>query len=315
MNVGELVTRAQRLAGRVDTNFDSRTIQFLQEAVDEWAYKAPWPTLRRTDTFVADGTRNLILPQHVLTLRWLADETNRQPIDPREQWDRQDPSRYLGDGTGSAYWWRETGIVPVTAQPGTPTQLSVRTDASDVFSFYIAGYIRDTTASGTANYEVFAEERMTVAGSGATNLATLFVRVLSMGKDDLTPGDLRVYNGSTTIGRIAANRYRSEYRNVELLTIPPAGTLLRAGYLERPNPITNIYQQPHPSINPEYLAWFAAGLIHKAMGEADIAGAALGRADAILNKRITAEVSHGDRDSQGIPDRDYWNHDDMYGWP
>jgi hypothetical protein len=136
---------------------------------------------------------------------------------------------------------------------------------------------------------------------------------MSVGKDDLTPGDLRIYNGSTTIGRISANRYRSEYRNVELLIIPPAGTLIRAGYLERPNPLTVAYQQPHPSINDEYLSWYAAGLIHKAMGEADIAGAALGRADQILQERIFAEKGHGDRDTQGEPDVNYWNTEE--GWP
>ncbi len=315
MDVGTLVTRAQRLAGRVDSGFDSRTIQFLNEAVDHWARAKPWTSMRQTGEFVANGTRELAFPQHVFHVRWIADKTNKRSLDPKDNWDLHDPTKYLGDTNGPASWWREIGIAPITVQPSTPAQIVVRTDQSDTFNVHVAGLVRDTAASGTANYEYFTEEQLNVVGSGPATTTNFFIRVMTVGKTDVTPTDLKVFNGSDLIGRIAANKYRSEYRTVEFLTIPPAGTLLRVGYLEAPNPLTASYQQPHPSINPEYLVWYAAGLIHKAQNEADLGNVCIQRAEAILQDRSYKEEAHGDRDYGAIPDYDYWNHEDRHAWP
>jgi hypothetical protein len=315
MDVATLTNRAQRIAGRVDSGFDSRTVQFLNEAVEHWARANPWPGLRRTGEFVADGTRNLILPQHVFHVQWIADKTNKFPLEAKDLWDREARDEYLGDTTGPAFWWREVGVTPITQQPTTPALLTVRTDVSDSFSAHIAGIAQDTTASGTANYEYFTEEQLNVAGSAAVSTVNYYIRVMTVGKNDFTAGDLKVYNGSTLIGRIAANRYRSEYRNVEFLTIPEGGTLLRIGYLEAPNPLTAAYQNPHPSINPEFLVWYAAGLIHKAQNESDQGELCIQRALQILNARSFKEKDHGDQDHGLYPDQGYWGSENLYSWP
>lgn len=315
MNVGELITRAQRLAGRVDAGFDSRTLQFLNEGVDRWARAMPWPTLRKVGRVVADGTRDLIFPSHVFQVVWLADESNKEPIEYRDQWDRQDPSGYLGNAVGNASWWREQGVVPVSVQPITPQQIIVRTTVSDTFSVHLAGISIDTAQSGTANYEYFAEEQISVTSSGPHTSSNLYVRLMTVGKDDLTPGDLLVNTGSTQIARIAKNRYRAEYRHIELLTIPPAGTLIRAGFLEAPGPLVANHQQPHTSINPEYLAWYAAGLIHKSMNEGDLYLACDQKATEILGSRINKERTHGDEEVQSYPDNAYWGYENRFSWP
>lgn len=315
MNVGELITRAERLAARVDAGFDSRTLQFLNEGVDKWARSMPWPTLRKIVRVVADGTRNLMFPPHVFQVVWLADESNKEALEHRDQWEKQDPSSYLGDSTGAATWWREIGVSPVSSQPSSLSQLTVRTTVSDNFSVHIAGVSIDTTQSGTANYEYFAEEQVNITGSGPQTSANSYLRIMTIGKDDITPGDLLVTVGSTQLARVAKNRYRAEYRNVEFLAIPPAGTLIRAGILERPGPLVSNYQQPHPSIDPEFLVWFAAGLIHKAMNEGELFLACDAKANEILTSRISKEKTHGEEEVQSYPDPAYWNYEDRHTWP
>lgn len=315
MHVGEIITQAQRLAGRVDPGFDSRVLRFVNEGIDHWARKIPWPTIRRVDDFVADGTSQLILPPHVLRAVWLADKSNKHPIAPLDPWDREYPGRYMGESTGPADFWREQGIVPVTVQPASPAFLQVITTASDSFNVHLSGYVRDTTASGTANYEVFAEEILSIGGTGTYTSATQFVRVMSIGKDDVTNGDLLIYNGSALISRIHKNRYVSEYRRIEFLQTPAAGTQIRVGYLERPPPLTSSQQHPHPAIDTDFLIWWAAGMVHHAQNQKDMGDMYLARADAKLQDRIFAERMHGDRDQQGIPDQGYWDSESQYSWP
>ena len=315
MHVGEIITQAQRLAGRVDPGFDSRALRFINEGVEHWARKIPWPTIRRVDDFVANGTRELILPAHVMRVVWLADKTNSHPIAPLDPWDREYPTRYMGESTGQPDFWREEGVTPVTAQPAAPATIEVVTTASDSFSVHLAGYVRDTTASGTANYEVFAEEILAVGGTGTYSSANQYVRLMSIGKDDVTAGDLLVYNAGTLISRVHKNRYVSEYRRIEFLQIPTGGTLIRTGYLERPPPLTLTTQHPHPAIDPDYLIWWTAGLIHHAQNQKDMGDVYLARAEMKLQDRIYAERSHGDRDQQGIPDQGYWDSESQYSWP
>ncbi len=315
MHVGEIITLAQRLAGRVDPGFDARTLRFINEGVDNWARKIPWPTLRRVSDFVATGSRELILPPHVLRVVWVADKTNKAPVSPLDPWDREYPARYMGESAGNADFWREEGVVPVTAQPASPTPLVVRTTASDSFTAHIAGYARDTTASGTADYEYFVEEALAINGTGPYSSANQYIRVISIGKDDLTNGDLNVFNGSTLISRVTKNRYRAEYRRIEFLQIPSAGTDIRVGFLERPPALTTSHQQAHPAIDPDYLVWYAAGLIHHAQNQKDMGDLYVARAESKLQDRIYAERMHGDRDLQGIPDQGYWSNEDQYSWP
>lgn len=315
MNVGEILTQAQRLAGRVDPGFDSRVVRFINEGVDVWARKIPWPTLRRVGDFVATGGRDLVLPPHVLRVVWIADKTNKNPVHPLDPWDREYPVPYMADSSGAPQHWREEGIVPVIAQPTSPATLEVRTTASDSFAVHIAGYARDTTASGTADYEHFVEEILSVGGTGTYSTANQYIRVISIGKDDLTNGDLRVYNGTTAISRIHRNRYRAEYRRLEFLQIPTAGTEIRVGYLERPPALTQATQQAHPAIDPDYLVWYAAGLIHHSQNQKDMGDVYIARAEQKLEDRIYAERMHGDRDLQGIPDQNYWDNESQYSWP
>ena len=315
MDANTIITRAQRLAGRVDPGFDERSLEFIDEAVERWCLKLPWPTLRQTFEMVTDGTRNLVAPDHIRTVRWLTDKTNTRTLEAKDNWDRERTGSYLNDTTGPAYWWREEGIDPVFRQPGSLGTLTVRSTASDTYTAHITGISRDTTLSGTAGYEFFREETVNVSGSGPATTVYPYIRVLSAGRTKRATSDMLISSGSTNLGRIGAGRFTAEYRRIELQTIPAAGTIIRAGGLTAPGQITSASHVPHPSISREFLVWYTAGLIHKAMGQFEQGELCRGRALEYLNDRVNQEERAGDRDWGAVPDQAYWDHEATRSWP
>jgi hypothetical protein len=315
MDVATLTNQAQQLAGRVDTNWNERTLRFLNEGVERWAQKRPWNSLRKTLTMTADGTRKLVFPDYVLTIAWLTDLTNRDVVNFRESWDREATSQYLGNTTGAAYWWREDGVQPLYKELSAASTLQVRSEASDTYSVHITGLGQDTTQSGTAGENFFIEEVLSASGSGPNTSANTYKEILTIGRTARGNGDVLVTDGTTQLGRIAKNRWTTSYRRAELLRIPSAGTQLRCGVLVRPTPLVETNQVAHHTINPQYLIWYAAGLIHKAMDEQDLGEVCLARADRILDERDYQEEAFGDRDWGSLPDSEYWGSEDTLAWP
>jgi hypothetical protein len=176
--------------------------------------------------------------------------------------------------------------------------------------------VQDTTASGTAEEYRFSEEKLDIAGSGPYQTAGEYVRVDTLGKDDLTPADVAVTDVSgTLLARIAAHAYDSQYRQLELLQIPLAGTQIAVNYIARPPSLIENYQVPAPAVDVDYLTWYAAGMILTASGKEEEANIKLARADAILRKLIYKERNHGDKDLRAFPDPGYWNTEDQYTVP
>lgn len=312
MNLATLRTEAQRLAGRVDIDWNSRTRRFLNEAQEQWALSVPWPTLVRVESFTNHGTRAMVLPPRVRTVLWAADRTNKKPLLANAKWDKDYPDAYFGDKSGAAQLVREQGFVAVTRQPSSGV-LSFKTDTSDVFSCYAGGLREDTTASGTPDLYYFDKEQVNISGSNVVAGSKTFVRVEALGKDDFTPSDVVVRDASSNvIARIPALGYRAEYRQIELMNIPSAGTLIDIGYVQAPPVLVDDYQTPNPSIDTEYLIWYAAGLIHEAQGQAEQAQVKLARAREILERRIYKERMHGEKDLRARPSYDYWGTDDQY---
>lgn len=313
MNLGNLITEAQRLAGRVDSNFNERTRRWINEAQNEWAISVPWPTLERSETFIANGTRTLVLPARIQAVRWVGDKSNKAEVLPNRFWNREYPSQYHGQTAGSATYWRDGGVVAVAQQPAAASQIYLDTPISDSFSVYVAGLARDSNASGTANEYYFKEEEISVTGSGPHTSVNTYVQVDVVGKDDLTPGDVVLHDSATNVlARIAANQYRPEYRTIEFLLVPAAGTEISIGYTVRPAELAANYQVPHPSVDTEYLVWYAASLIHSAQGQEDQAQIKRQHAEAIIQRRIYKERMHGEKDLRAIPEANYWNDEDQY---
>ena len=316
MNLSGLRTEAQRLAGRVDSEWNSRTRRWLNEALEQYAIAVPWPTLIREEDFTSAGTRALMLPPRVKQVQWVADKTNSVALDASDKWDREFPTSFLQDTNGAARMWREVGVQSLRRDPASAGILSAQADVSCVCTVFVEGLVRTTAASGTADEYYTARDTISIAGSNVTAGTVVFTRIDTLAKSDFTAGDLTVFDASSNVlARVPAFSYRSEYRRVELLNIPTAGTVLRVRYLHAPTALVNDTDFPHTSVDDEYLIWYAAGMIHEAEGQEEQAKTKMARAAEILNRRIYKEQMHGDRDLRAFPEPGYHNFEDLDGWP
>jgi len=308
MDAGTLISHAQQRAGRVDSGYDARTLNFLNEAVTRWAIAKPWDTLKRVVDMPTTGERDLVFPDYVAHVSWLADKSNTKQLDHRTRWDRDFTSSYLSDAEGSASLWKEAEISAVYRQPSTPSVINfVSTSSGESFAAHITGLLQDTNASGTAGEFYFGEEVCTADSGGTCASTRVFQNIISVGKTGVTTGYVTVNEGSTELAKISPNRWTGKYRKVQLMTIPGAGTIFRCGVLVAPPQLTKATHVPHPSINVDYLIWYAAGLIHKAQGDTQIAEICLARADRILARTDQQEKTAGDKDWNAAPDYGYWN--------
>jgi len=312
MNLLTLVTEAQRLAGRVDNTWNSRTKRWLNDALKQWATDVPWPTLIKEEVFVSDGTEALILPQRVSTLLWAGDKTNKSDIKPAKYWDKEYPSSFFGRSSGKAEFWRSVGTVATVREP-TYGKINVITSATDQTTVYVEGLTVNSDASGTADYYHFASETIAVPGVAAVQSANDYYRIDTIGKDDYTTGDFVVWDSSSNVlARIRAKATRAEYQKIEFIHKPTAGTEIYVQYLAAPAVLTENYQIPHTSVNTEYLIWSAAATIHDAQGQAQEAELKRRHAEEILERHIHKLKSYGDKDYRALPEYSYWNFDDDY---
>lgn len=313
MNAGTLIDYAQQRAGRVDSGYRTRTLNFLNEAMERWAIARPWRSLKRTVDLITDGTRNLVFPDYVAHVVWLLDKSNTNVINYQERWDRDNPGTYLADTSGRSDFWREQEVVPVYRQPTAAAQIAfTSTSSGESFAVHIAGILSDTAASGTAGAEYMGEEICTASG-GTCVSTNIFKNILSVGKTGLTTGYVSGTAGGTELCKMAPNRYSAKYRKVELIAIPTANTEIRAGVILEPPRLTDEAHVPHSSVNNEFLIWYAAGLIHKAQGDTQIGEICMNRAMRIMAQDDQHEKTAGDQDWNAAPDPLYWQSEDS--WP
>lgn len=312
MEAGAIIQRAQRLAGRVDPDFDDRSYQYLNEAMEEWATEFPWSTLHGTLELPADGSQYLYVPNHVLSVRSVMDLTHFSPVEARGSWDREAPVEFVQGSAGPAVWWIEDGLAAAIRQPSGP--LSVVCSATDSSTACVSGLIQNTAYSGTAlEFTQFTETISFAAATGAT-LSTVFYDIQEFGKTERTTGEVRLCDSTGVISAITPAQFSAQFRRLKFLYRPPAGTVMRLQVINRPAPVYLPNHVPHSAIDPNYLIWFIAGLIHKSTGQDQRAGICIARANEILRKRIKVENTHGDRDWTAAPDAAYWTHERMNRW-
>lgn len=315
MNLGNLITEAQRLAGRVDSDFNTRTRRWINEGIEQWSITVPWPTLIKRETFIANGNRTLVLPQRVRAIQWVGDPTNKRHLRPSDFFEREFSTSFFSSDRSAPFFFHERGFTPVTAQPSVGSILTFNTESSDVFTVYIDGLALDTRASGTANEKFYTFEQISITDSSTYSSANRYVEIFTLGKDDFTPADLVAFNGSEILARVEANRYRSEYRQIEFVHIPTAGDRIDIEYVTNPEPLIYNYQIPHPSIDVEYLIHYAAAKIHAAMNQGALAEQMSSEAQVILNRRIYNERLNKENDLRALPDIAYFGYEDDYVWP
>jgi hypothetical protein len=314
MNLANLIQEAQRIGGRVDTDFNTRTRRWLNEAIETYAMAIPWPTLIQRETVITNGQRNLVLPQRMRVVRWLGDIENKRRIRPNDHMESEFETSFFNPQSSQAFFYRQRGLSPVTSQPSPAAPIVFNTTSSDVFSAYISGLVLDTRASGNANYRVQASEEIALAGTTNYTSINSYIQIFTIGKNDFTPADLVAYNGSNVISRVEARRYRAEYRFIEFIHTPPADKQLEIEYLAAPEALVDAYQIPQPGIDIDYLINYAAAKQHLAQNRPELAQGLMAEAQAILNRKIYQERADQETDLRAIPDPLLTSQDDMDGW-
>ncbi len=316
MNLSNLITEAQRLAGRVDTDFNDRTRRWLNEAQTQWAIAIPWASLARRETFAMNGGQQLVLPPRVLTVKWLIDRTNHRPLYPNDQLDKEFPWTLIDSTAGNLQAWKEVGVQPVSRQPSAQGTLSIQTTASDNFNVFVAGLVENTTQSGTPEQFYAVQETVVVSDSAAHTTANQYVRVEVLGKDKFSAGDVIVKDAAANqLARIPYAILQSKYRVLEFVNTPSAGTLIDVFYIQEPLTLVDNAQHPPTAVETDYLLWYTAGMIHAAQGQDEQSQAKLAKAAQILQARIVKDRKHGDKDWRAIPDPFYWANEDQYEIP
>jgi hypothetical protein len=316
VKLSDLVTEAQRLAGRVDPNWYSRTARWINEAQEQWSIGVPWNTLIEEESFISDGAPDLLLPSRVQTVMWIADTANARPLIKSDHWEREIPNEFLKASTGTTFLYREVGVDAVIKPSFSSDRLLIEATATDTASIYIEGLATDSAASGYADALYRASETIDVINLSTYTTANVYVKVDVIGKDKYTVGDYIIRGGGVgTLARLNSVDLRTKYRHLELAPIPAAGTVLYVQYLKAPTPLTALSQCPHPAIDEEYLIWYAAGMIRESQGETQQAAGCLARAQQILERRIYKERMFGDKDLRAMPDPNYWNDEDQYQVP
>lgn len=320
MKLAELIDRAQELADRKDTSWDSRCRVWVNEAIGQWARQVPWPSLRRIEDFTFNSRENtgrrLTLPQYADKVLRVADDTNNLVLRAGANPDLDFPNKHLDNTAGAALFYRELGIVAVHDQPSVAAVLSVRPTVSEVLTVYVGGTAQDTTASGTPDEFYQAHEEIATTGSDAVAGTTLFVRVDTLGKSvENTAGDILVTTAADgQISRIYSDDWQPRYRQLELIGAPTDGTVFQVEYLLKPPRLQTSNDFAPCAVDPDYIIWYTAAQIKRAQGDIQDAELLRQRADRILEREASFEKNAGDQDYRSYPEPLYWASEDQYTW-
>jgi hypothetical protein len=322
MIFSEIVTEAQRLAGRVDSNFDDRTKKWINQAQEQWSLADPWGQLTFFEDVLTRGGRDLYLPTYMRKVLHLFDKSSKLPMERHEQWDREEPGVYADETASSTpIWWREMGFSSVVGQPTTATGSKVEFDtlgAAEDIVCYISGVIQGTQASGSAVHRHMGSEFVTcMSGAGAQETSNIYVEVRQLSKTARTTDDVlcRYDASGDHIGRIESSRYNAEYRHVQLLYSPAAGRTLTVKYILRVPDFTDDNQPAHPGVDVDYLKWWTAANIHAAQNQLQESAIKRNVAKGMLQRKSHFEQAFGDQDLRMAPDSTYWHHEDLSAWP
>jgi hypothetical protein len=273
-------------------------------------------SLRRTETFVTDGTRFMVFPDRVAKVIEIADKAEQARISPDVHMIENHGAIYLGDVAGRPCVWREAGIVPINKQPTTDTTLTLTASQSEVFNVEIFGMVRDASESGSS-LELF-RVRETVAVTDDTDNITSnsWVDVTSISKDRSTDAYIQVTDdvSGKVVSRIMGPDANPAYRRIEFETVPGAGRQVVVEYFTHPDRIDSELQPVDPALNLDYLVWMAVGDLHWLLKETQNAQVAWARAEEILAEEANKERTFGENSESITPDFTYFELEDSDGY-
>lgn len=305
----DLIDEVQRLANRVSSSERGRTREALDRAIQKYAQKLPWASLRRSETFLTDGTRFMVFPDRVAKIIEIADKTEQARIRPDDHFIENHGATFLSDVAGRPCVWREAGVVPIIRTPATDTTLSITASQSEVFSVEIWGQVRDASESGSALELYEVRETVSVTDDSDNTTTNSFVNIRALSKDRSTDAlvEIKDDNSGKLISRIMPQSSIPSYRRVEFETVPGAGRVMHVEYFTHPDRLDSELQAIDPALNLRYLIWMAVGDLHWMAKESQNANVAWAKAEEILREEANKERTFGEDNDSVTPDFNYFD--------
>lgn len=314
--VKDLIDEVQRLANRVSPAERSRAREALNRALNKYAQRIPWKSLKRTETFLTDGTRFMTFPDRVAKVVEIADIQDQARVRPESHMIQNHGATYLGDVAGRPCVWREAGIAALIATPATDTKFTLTASQSESFDVEIYGTVRDASESGSALELYDIRETVNITDDSGVQTANDFVDIKAISKERATDAFLQVVddNSGKVAARIMPQDANAAYRRIEFETVPGAGRTMKVEYFTHPDRISGELQPIDPALNLDYLIWTAVGDLHWLLKETQNAQVAWAKAEEILAIEANKERTYGENSESVTPDFTYYNLEELDGY-
>lgn len=258
MNLGSLIEQCQFRTGFNASSYNTRWIAFLNDGIRRYAIKYPWPGLETLLDMTTNGSRYLIFPHYVEDVISILNRSQNIPVDRIGQLDRQSPWITAARTPGTVIGYESAGTVPCLQDPSgyLYIQSTNASDVSDSATVNVTGYVSASGASGTGLERVYITESIYPAGTTAVTLTNQFASIVSISKVTETWGDFYFYdagNSNAHISYIPRRDTTSGFMRKRLQYVPSAQTILECRVRHKVQPIREVHEAPHPSINTDWL--------------------------------------------------------------
>lgn len=298
----KITTQIQNLTGKNESDFQTTIHGHIDAAIREWSRLRPWPSLRREISLYANGTRYLTMPSFVERPVSVFDVTNVAPVAAGSHWDEQYPGG-LAQGTVSrAIEWQDAGYVATTVDPTGHITIQ-SSHASDTATVYFEGFIHDSGASGTPMERILVQDSLSLNGQTPVSSTYDFEEILSIGKSSDTSGYVTVKDAvaGSVISRLGLYEDRATLRRIQFMRRPAAGTHFEVTVITRPPTLESDDNALHPSIDADFVKWYASALVLYQIGERQAGAFYEAKAEKKLEDAHQRELNFGDNQIQMLP--------------
>ena len=302
MNLGSLVDSCQLRSGFSDSAYRVRWVNFINQAIRDFARESPWDGLENTVDLKTDGTKFLVLPHFVDSVIGLTNLDTGSEIHRVDDIEKTDPLTWAQQTAGTADRYTRAGEVATSRDPSG--YLWFRSaHASDVNQLYITGLVANSGASGALE-KTYKELEVTAAGTSSVTLATLFTNIFSISKASDTYGDFFFFDAGASNAHTAflpKVGTASAFRRLALHFKPAAGVSIQLRFRYTIPDLTLDVQAPHPAVRPDYVVEKAIALHLQEQQQYQRQAAAEGRAQRILAAEETKDRVHNEPSNRLIP--------------
>jgi len=307
MNLGQLIEACEYKSGFNDSAYRPRWINFLNEALRDFARRQPWAGLEDTVDLTTDGTKYLVLPQYVDTVVSILNMTDKIPVDRSGNYDREATYEETSGTTGRVCNYETLGDVPVLRDP-TGYVWFKSSHASDIQTVYFTGLATNSGASGTALSKAYTTLSIQAAGVSPVTCTTLFASFISVAKSTDSNGDFFFYDAGDSdkhVSFISKHETDARFRRLKLFYPPNATKSIRVRFRHYAPPLRDNAQSPHPSVKPDFLINYAIARHWGEQEQLQKEQLADNNATRLLEREVNKDTNFNEPDCQIIPWRPF----------